>query len=202
MKNSRNLHRGFISVPLTLIFIMLCATAVLWKTAGQSEDIKKDFNDDDLKVKEEKARGKWGTALDSDASQFNDSSVPLVVSGIQSLSGGGKYSGIVKIKRVKVINRSSRIVNSIQLRWTVANLDDPEKVLSEDTTPFVNIWIEANSSQVIEIPTLYPALMLKTLAKDGELYGQFQITIGIQESRFADGSFWRRQEPVAYLKSR
>jgi hypothetical protein len=53
---------------------------------------------------------------------------------------------------------------------------------------------------VIEIPTVYPALLLKSLAKSGELYGRFQITLGVQEARFADGSFWRRQEPVALLK--
>ncbi|HYH86227.1 MAG TPA: hypothetical protein VEX60_12295 [Pyrinomonadaceae bacterium] len=163
-----------------------------------NEDIKKEFNDDDLK--EEKVGGKWTTGLVFDMSQYNDSSLPVVVSGIQSLSGGGKYLGITKIKRVKVTNRSPRIINSVQLRWVVVNLDDPEKVLSEGTTQFVNIWVEANSSQIIEIPTLYIRRMIKPLAKNGELYGQFLTTIGIQEARFADGSFWRRQETTALLK--
>ncbi len=205
------------------------------------EDIEKEFNDDDLKVKEEKVRGKWGTGLAFDMSQFNrkefpvsllrgcrygipkgtafplvkggvntptaksacgaterrrrkfiDSSLPVVVSGMQSLSGGGKYLGITKIKRVKVTNRTPRIVNSVQLRWKIVNPDDPEKVLSEGTTSFVNIWLEANSSQIIEIPTLYPTRIFKPLAKNGELYGQFLTTIGMQEARFADGSFWQR----------
>src|SRR5436309_9831 len=122
MRNSRNLYRGLGSILLTTVFILLCATAVLLKTTGQSEgikseDIKKEFNDDDLKVKEEKPRGKWGFALESDMSQFKDSSVPAVVSGIQSLSGGEKFLGVTKIKRVEVINRSPRVVNSVQLRW-------------------------------------------------------------------------------------
>lgn len=165
------------------------------------EDIKKEFNDDDLKVKGEKPRGKWGFTTLPDTGQLKDSSLPAYVNGIQLLSGGGKHIGITKIKRVQVVNRSSKIVNSVQLRWAVVSLDDQEEVLSEDTPPSVNVWVEAKSSQVIEIPTLYPVRMLKPLAKNGELYGRFQITIGVQEVRFADGSFWRRQEPIALLKS-
>jgi len=155
------------------------------------KDIKKDFSDDDLKVKDQKPRGKWGVALETDMNQFHDASVPVAVGTIQSLSGGGKYAGVVKIKRLEVRNRSSKALNSVQLRWEIANLDNPSKVLLEGNTPFVNFWAEANSSQVIEIPTIYPALLFKPLAKDGELNGRFQLTIGVQEARFADGSFWR-----------
>lgn len=164
------------------------------------EDIEKEFNDDDLKVKGEKPRGKWGFGLLFDRSQFNDSSVPVAIGGIQSLSGAGRHLGVIKIKRVEVKNRSPKILSSVQLRWTIANLDDPAKVLLESSGHFVNIWVEANSSQVIEIPTLYPALLFKPLAKNGELNGRFQLTIGVQEARFADGSLWR-QESAAALKS-
>ena len=165
-----------------------------------AEDAKKDFNDDDLKVKGEKPRGKWGFTTVLDRSQTESDTTPVVVVGIQSLSGGGMHLGITKIKRIEVKNRSPKIVNSVQLRWTLAPLDDPEKVLSEGATQFANIWVEANSSKVVEIPTLYPALLLKSLAKDGELNGRFKLTVGVQEARFADGSLWRRQETAAYLK--
>jgi len=164
------------------------------------EDMAKEFNDDDLKVKGEKPRGKWGFALLFDRSQFDDSSVPVAVAGIQSMSGGRKYRGVTKIKRVGIENRSPRILSSIQLSWTIASLDNPAKVLLKGSGHLVNIWVEADSSQVVEIPTLYPALLFKPLAKNGELNGRFQLTIGVQEARFADGSFWRRQEPVAFLK--
>jgi hypothetical protein len=163
------------------------------------EDIQREFNDDDLKVKGEKPRGKWSFATLLDTSQFEALSVPVAVGGIQSLSGGGKHLGITKIKRVEIKNRASKIVNSVQLRWTVTSLEDPTKVLSEGTTQFIDTWVEANDARVIEIPTLYPAMLLKPLAKDNELYGRFQITIGVQEARFANGSFWRRESPVAYM---
>lgn len=99
----------------------------------------------------------------------------------------------------KIKNRSSKVVNSVQLRWEIVSLDNPAKVLLEGTTPFINFWAEANSSKVIEIPTLYPALLFKPLAKNGELNGRFQLTIGVQEARFSDGSYWRQQEPVVWL---
>ncbi len=165
------------------------------------EDLKKEFNDDDLKVNEEKPRGKWAYSPVLDMSQLKDPSLPAYVNGIQMLTADrGKYRGVAKIKRVELINRSSRVVNAVQLRWTVAKFDEPGSILSEGTIPFVNIWVVANSTQVIEIPALYPVRLLKPLAKDGELSGHFRITISMQEIHFADGSFWRRREPVAHLK--
>jgi hypothetical protein len=172
----------------------------VWPNAAQSQDLDKEFNDDDLKVKEERARGKWGFSTMLDTKQMNDPSIPVYVHGIQSLSGGGKYLGITKIKRVKINNRGSKAVNSIQLRWTVANFDDPEKVLAEDTTPFIKVWVEANSIQTIEIPTLYPIRLLRQLAKDGDLYGHFRLTMSVQEAHFADGSSWVRREQGVYSK--
>jgi hypothetical protein len=165
-----------------------------------SEDARKDFDDDDLKVKDQKPQGRWTTGLVSDMEQYNDNSVPVVVGAIQSLAGGGKYAGVFKVKRLEIKNRSSKAVNSVQLRWSIVRLDDPTKVLLEDDLPFVNFWAEADSSKVIEIPPLYPLPLFKALAKDGELNGQFKVTIGVQEARFADGSFWRGQEPVASFK--
>ena len=41
------------------------------------EDIDKEFNDDDLKMKGEKPRGKWGFATVLDLSQFGSSSIPV-----------------------------------------------------------------------------------------------------------------------------
>ena len=166
-----------------------------------SEDLSKEFNDDDLKVKDEKARGKWGYTTLLDMKQKNDPSLPAYVNGIQLLSGGGKYQGITKIKRVQVKNRSPQTIVSVQVRFEVTYFDKPEKILLEDTFPLVNVSIAPNVSEVVEVQTLYPAKMLKALAKNGELYGHFGLRMSVQEIRFADGSFWRRPEPLASLKS-
>lgn len=54
------------------------------------EELKKQFNDDDLKEKDDKFTCKctYGTLLDS---KMGDPSVPAYVRGIELLSGGGKY---------------------------------------------------------------------------------------------------------------
>jgi hypothetical protein len=161
------------------------------------ENIEKEFTDEDLKVKDQKPRGKAGAAILNDESQFDDPSVPVVVDGIQSMSGAGKYAGVVKIKRLEIKNRSQKVVNSVQLRWAISDYDERDKVLSEGTLPFANIWVGANDSEVIEVPTIYPTLLLKTLARNGELNGRFRITIGVEAARFADGSFWSRPEQAA-----
>ena len=164
------------------------------------EDISKEFNDDDLKVKGDKPGGNWrySTLLDS---KSNDPSVPAYVSGIQLLSGGGKHQGITKIKRVEVTNRSSQTIISVRVRFEVFYFDEPEKILLEDTFPLVNVSIAPSTSQLVEIQTLYPAKMLKALAKGGELYGHFGLRMGVQEVLFADGASWRRPDSLALLKS-
>jgi hypothetical protein len=155
------------------------------------EELKKQFNDDDLKAKDDKPGGKWGysTLLDS---KKDDPSVPAYVRGIELLSGGGKYQGVNKIKRVEVTNRTSQAIVSVQVRVEVVSLDEPEKILLEDTFPFASASIEPNASRVVEVQALYPPRLLKTLAGDGELNGKFGIRIGVQAVRFADGTFWSR----------
>lgn len=161
---------------------------------------EKEFNDDDLKVKgQKKPGGAWNLSIALDKEQFYDDSVPVAVSTVQTMSGKGKYAGVVKIKRLEITNRRAKAVNSVQFRWRITKLDDPSKVLLEGTTVFVNFWAEADSTKVVEIPTIYPVYLFNPLAKNGELNGQFMLMIGVQEARFTDGSFWRRLETAAYL---
>lgn len=171
------------------------------------EELKKDFNDDDLKTKDDKPGGKWTYTTLLDSKQRNDPSVPAYVRSIQLVSGGGKYLGIHKIKRVEVTNRSSKTVVLVQVRVEVLHkaevsyFDENEKVLLEEVLPFANASVAPNASQVVEIKTIHPPRMLKALARNGELYGHFGIRITTQEVRFADGSFWRESEPAALLNS-
>lgn len=163
------------------------------------EEMKKDFDDEDLKTKDDKPAGKWSytTLLDS---KLDDPSVPAYVRGIQLVSGGGKYQGISKIKRVRVTNRTSLTLVSVQVRVEVVPFNEQDKILLEDVLPFANVSIAPNDTQVVEIKTLYPPRLLKAVAKGGELNGNFAIRISVEAVRFEDGSFWRRQEPVACVK--
>jgi hypothetical protein len=163
--------------------------------------MKKDFNEDDLKAKDDKPGGQWtyGTLLDF--SKMNDPSLPAYVRSIQLLSGGGEYRGINKIKRVNIANRSSKTIVSVQVRVEVFNLNEREKILLEEALPFANASIPPNDSQVIEIKTLTPPRLLQAIAKGGELNGRFGIWIIVQAIRFADGSFWSEPASSALLKS-
>ena len=215
----RSMLRRQNTIPST-IFFLLALVAVCGFTAGSgpssaeasvgngrgsqippefNPNPEKEFNDDDLKVKDQKKpRGAWDISIGIDKEQFHDHSVPVAVSIVQTMSGRGKYTGVVKVKRLEITNRSAKAVNSVQLRWEITSLDDPAKVLLEDTLPFVNFWADADSAKVIEIPTIYPVLLFNTLAKDGELNGEFKLMIGVQEARFEDDSLWRRQAPVVW----
>jgi hypothetical protein len=204
------------AAPFTLffLFIVVAVTAGMVQssaTAGggsgqkpltpSNEELKKDFDDEDLKAKDDKPGGKWGYSTQLDDKQINDPSVPAYVSGVQLVSGGGKYQGINKLKRVEVKNRTSQTIVLVQVRVEVASFNEPEKVLLEDEFPFANASIAPNASQVVEIKALYPPRLLKALAKGGELNGNFVIRMSVQAIRFADGSFWRRPEPAALFVS-
>jgi hypothetical protein len=204
------------AAPLTFFFLLI-VVAVFGFTAsvvhssatagggnGQrppmpsDEELKKEFNDDDLKAKDDKFTCKctYATLLDS---KLGDPSVPAYVSGIQILSGGGKYQGIHKIKRVQITNRTSQTIVAVQVRVEVVPFDEQEKILLEDEFPFANTTIDPNSTQVVEIQTLYPPHLLKALVKDGQLNGNFGIRMGVEAVRFADGTFWRRNaRPLQY----
>jgi hypothetical protein len=164
-----------------------------------AEEMRKDFDDEDLKAKDDKPAGKWSytTLLDS---KLDDPTAPACVRGIQIVSGGGKYQGISKIKRVQVANRTSQAIVSVQVRVEVVPFNEQDKILLEDVLPFANASVAANDSELVEIKTLYPPRLLKAVARGGELNGGFfGIRISVEAVRFADGSFWRRPAPVALL---
>ncbi|HEX8719698.1 MAG TPA: hypothetical protein VF736_03570 [Pyrinomonadaceae bacterium] len=203
------------AVPFTVIFLfvvvavtagMVHSSATAGGGNGQrppfmsDEELKKQFNDDDLKEKDDKFACKctYGTLLDS---KLNDPSAPAYVRSIELLSGGGKYQGIHKIKRVVVANRTSQPIVSVQAKVEVVKFDEQDKVLLKEEFPFANANIAPNSSEVVEIKTLYPPRLLKVLAKGGELNGDFGIRISVQTVRFADGTSWREPGPAALLSS-
>ena len=205
------------AIPFTFFFLLIvvAVTAVMVQSSASAgggsgqdnqrpqhpsdEELKKDFDDDDLKEKDNKPAGHctYGTLLDDN--QMNDLRVPAYVRSIQIVSGGGKYQGIHKIKRVRVTNRTSLTVVSVQVRVEVVPFNEQGKILLEDVLPFANVSIAPNDTQVVEIKTLYPPRLLKVLAKGGELNGDFGIRMSMEAVRFEDGSFWRRPAPAALL---
>ena len=169
------------------------------KQDGQEK--KEYFNDEDLKV--EKVAGKWFLATGVDTKQAFDSSVPVIVSGILTVYGRGKHLGRIKILNVVIENRSQKVLQSVQLRWTIANFDEPDTALLEGVTPFIPARIEPFNSPFLleQLEPLYFNKIVRPLLRDGELNSHVIIRVGVQEARFADGTVWQRTPQAALLKT-
>jgi len=198
MSSSRSLCRGLAFVLPALVAVSLCAAAVLPRTY-QSESKREEFNDDDLK--EERVGGRWGTWFTPDLAQVNNPSLPVVVTAYKIFSGKGKFTGISKIKEVRIKNRSLKVVSSLQLRWAVADPDDPSRVLTEGLTQPLDMAVVENGDQQMRIPPLYHSRMVKALTRGGQLYGDFLVVLGVQWVGFTDGSVWEREASVAPFKA-
>ena len=189
---------------LLIALVLLCAASAA--SSAQSGDNtnqgheKEVFTDEDLKV--DKVPGKWRLGSLVDVRQGYDPSVPVVVAAFKTVYGQGKYLGRVKIPEVKIENRSQKVLQSVQLRWAIANNDDPDTVLLEGVMPFMEVHIEPFSAPLlVNIPPIYFNKIVKPLLKDGELNVHVLLIVGIQEARFADGTVWQRTRQAAFLKT-
>jgi hypothetical protein len=186
--------------------VLLCAALTVSSetqtnsSAGQANDKKEDFTDDDLKV--EKVPGKWMLMTSVDLRQGQDPSAPVILVAVKTVYGQGKYLGRVKVPQVKIENRSQKILQSVQIRWTIAHKDEPDVVLLEGVMPSTDARIEPfNPPTVVNIPHVYFNKVVKPLLKEGELSGHILLTLGIQEARFVDGTEWHISRQVAFLKT-
>lgn len=187
--------------------LLLCAASAMPNSAqtdsstGQAGKEKKEyFDDEDLKV--EPVAGKWRLGTILDVKQGYDPSVPVIVAGFNTVYGHGKYSGRVKIPEMEIENRSQKVLQSVQLRWVIANNDEPDTILLEGVMPPMQVRIEPfNPPRLRDIPPVYFNKLVKPLLKDGELNFHALLIVGVQEARFADGSVWQRSRQVAFLKT-
>jgi hypothetical protein len=192
------LRRALAFILPAAVLVSLFAATVSMKSA-QGGSGRQEFNDDDLR--EERVAGQWGTSFTPDLAQVNDLSLPVVVTGYKIFTGKGRFSGVTKIRDVKVSNRADRVVGALQLRWAVVNPDDTETVLAEGVTQPFNLSVVPGSEQQVRVPALYHNRMVKTLTRNGALYGDFMVVLGVQWVGFTDGSTWQRQPAVSLLKS-
>lgn len=198
VKNSRapasRLASAFLSV-----FLMLLLQAPAAPNVAQDKEKKKVFTDEDLKV--DTFKGKWRAQCLYDANQIYDPSVPVYVKAINMFWGIDKYLGRMKVPEVTLENRSYRVTQSVQLRWVLVSVEDPEVVLLKGLTPFFEAQVNPESSSSVDIPEIYFNKILKPLVKNGELNGHFRLVIGVQEVRFSDGQVWQAAQPVSSMKT-
>ena len=195
------------SVPAILLVasILICGTPTTSKTQSNdntnqnSKEKKIRFTEDDLKV--EKVPGSWRLSTMPDLKQVNDPLTPVAVLTVTTFYGQDRYAGRVKVLEAKIQNRSQRLVQSIQLRWTIVSNEEPETILLEGAVPPLNRQIKANMTPIVDIPPIYFNKLVKPLLKNGELSGHFRLIVGVQEVYFADGTRWQKGQQAAFLKT-
>jgi putative transposon-encoded protein len=205
MKTSSAIRRNLIPGTLLTSLALLCAA---WAAPGPAKadyspdqtpgEKKKVFTDEDLKV--EKLNGKWNAQCAPDPKQAEDPSVPVYVKGTNVFWGTGKYLGRMKVSEVMLENRSQQPAQSVQLRWVIVSVDEPDVILLEGTTASFEARVEPFTTALVDIPEIYLNKILKPLRKSDELNGRFRLLVGIQEARFSDGAVW--QPPAAATSSR
>lgn len=195
MESSRTLATRLASAILLALLTLLIQPLALSNTT-QDKGKKQVFTDEDEKV--EKIPGKWRLASGLDMQQASDYSVPVIVRGINTSSGQGKYAGRVKITEAELENRVQKTTRSIQLRWAIVMHEEPNTILLEGLVPFMEVQIEANSAPLrVDIPHIYFNKIVRPLLKDGEISGHLRLVVGAQEVRFTDGTIWRRTQQSA-----
>ncbi|HWW76470.1 MAG TPA: hypothetical protein VNZ44_13820, partial [Pyrinomonadaceae bacterium] len=100
----------------------------------------------------------------------------------------------VKLGCAELENRSSRTVKSVTLRWAVTALPDENSVaegapvLSKGTLPAVEVEIPPGVRQKVELHGGHFADFLRPLTVDGEVNGQYALTVGVARVEYTDGS--------------
>lgn len=150
------------------------------------------FTDEDIKVG--RLAGQWGAGPAFDNTQLNDPAVPVVVKGVNMISGDPttKFIGLVKLQGAYLENRGARATSRVQLRWALVNRDEPEKVLLEGDTPHFDARVGAGESLKTDTPPIFFNRIVQPLLSGGQLQGKFTIVVGVAEVAFEDGSVWRR----------
>lgn len=200
--NQTNFVLGILAVGLLLLCIASAMPASAQSDNGMgkaSKEKKEDFNDEDLKM--EPIAGRWRLASLVDVKQGFDPSIPVVVAAFKTVYGQGKYLRRIKVPQVKIENRSQKVLESIQLRWAIANYDEPDTILLEGVMPVMELRIEPfNPPLRVEITPIYFNKIVKPLLKDGELNFHALLIVGVQEAGFADGTAWHRNRQAAFMK--
>jgi hypothetical protein len=97
---------------------------------------------------------------------------------------------------VELENRTTRVVKSVQLRWTLkARGADSAAgavgttVMAKGTLPVIEVEIQPGTRRKAEIRGAHYADFLKPLANvHGEVNGQYLLYIGVGRVEYADGT--------------
>ena len=177
---------------LALAALAALACAVAAQNGPSQYPKATPFTEEDLKVG--KLPGLWGVGPAFDHSQLNDPAAPVVVKGINMISGDPttEYIGLVKLQGADLENRGAKPTSRVQLRWALVRRDEPEKIVLEGVTPSFEARVAAGESLKTDTPPIFFNRIVQPLLVEGQLQGKFDLLVGVNEVAFEDGSVWRR----------
>ena len=185
-------------VVITFVFILCAAGAARAQTydpcAGHPLPPPPPPDSPYFNDMKELPRGKWGLGDQFEKAQVDNPATPVVIRGLGSASSVKHRAA--KFSCVELENRTTRVVKSVQLRWTLkARGADSAAgavgttVMAKGTLPVIEVEIQPGTRRKAEIRGAHYADFLKPLANvHGEVNGQYLLYIGVGRVEYADGT--------------
>ena len=136
--------------------------------------------------------GKFGFAYNFDKPQLDDHSAPVALSGLSMQSAPGPHAN--KPHCAEVVNRTTRVVKSVQLRWRVSalaegrNVFEKAEVLAKGLLPVFEVEVPPGARRRFEMRGVHFADFFQPLAAAGEINGNFNIIVGVARVEYTDGT--------------
>ncbi len=178
-----------------------------WLGALKKQDLEEPFAD--LRAPEmaqifategeKEPGGGWFVAALPDQSQKNGNRSPVYVLNTVSLMASGKVTNLI-VAGVTLLNAAHKPVETIELKWSLINVDSQSVVLNGRTVRF-RVDIDARRARKMKSPYVNFARISRPLVKNGMLDGNYQLQIGVGSIAFADGSSWDDQDVARFNHS-
>lgn len=146
-------------------------------------------------------KGKWRVVTVFDYKQHYDPTVPVELTR-GTLANEENNKGLVE---VIIKNRTSKNISSLKIRYFLTTSEDRKVILYQGSTLEIiskrtkeKPTLPANQRRIFDVKDGKFSKLLKPLVKNGELNGNFVITLQISGVVFEDGSVWKEEEAVRY----
>jgi hypothetical protein len=136
--------------------------------------------------------GKFSFGYSFDKKQLNDPSAPVAVSSLSSVNASRPHTN--KPHCAEVVNRTTRVLKSVRLRWTVTALApngspvENAEVLVKGLLPAFAVEVPPGARGRFEMRGVHFADFFQPLAAAGEINGKFNVTVGVARVEYADGT--------------
>lgn len=166
--NAQRFNRTFRTALTVMAFMAMLGGAVI--TSGQNTQAKLP-------------QGNWTLSAGPYSGPGHESS-PIDVYSVTTDADRG-----LTVVSVALLNRSSKDVSAVKLRWYLKD-SDQSRVLREGDTSLIDVDIPAGKSQILDYPVISFARVHKPLLKGAVLRGNYRIEVAVSEVSYADESTW------------